>query len=45
MTTAGSYLGHIEAIKNNLDYAAFAVVAVSLIPVLLEYRRKAPAAG
>ena len=40
--TFGSFLGHSTIIKNNLDYAAIVVVALSLIPVALEYRQGAP---
>ncbi len=39
LTTAGYYFGEIDFVKNNLDYVAVAIVVVSLIPVLLEYRK------
>lgn len=39
LTTAGYYFGEIEFVKKNLDYVAVAIVVVSLIPVLLEYRK------
>jgi membrane-associated protein len=39
VTTLGYYLGEIDFIKNNLEVAAVVVVAISLIPVVLEYRR------
>ncbi len=39
LTTAGYYFGEIDFVKKNLDYVAVAIVVVSLIPVLLEYRK------
>lgn len=39
VTTLGYFLGEIEFIKNNLEYAAIVIVAISLVPVALEYRR------
>lgn len=36
VTTLGFFLGEIEFIKNNLDYAAIAIVAVSVIPIVRE---------
>lgn len=39
LTTAGYFLGEVQAIKNNLDVAAVAILAASLVPVTLEYRR------
>ena len=42
ITTLGYFLGEIDFIKHNLDYAAIGIAAVSLIPVLRELRRAAP---
>ena len=39
VTTLGYYLGEVRLIKNNLDYAAVAIAAISLIPVLRELRQ------
>lgn len=39
VTTLGYYLGEIQVIKDNLDYAAIVILVVSLAPVALEYRR------
>ena len=39
VTTLGYFLGEVEVIKNNLEIAAIVIVAVSLIPVVLEFRR------
>lgn len=39
VTTLGYFLGEIQIIKDNLDYAALAILLVSLAPVALEYRR------
>lgn len=39
VTTLGYFLGEVRFVKNNLEYAAIAVVAISLIPVALEIRR------
>ena len=39
VTTLGYFLGEVEFIKNNLEIAAIVIVAVSLIPVVLEFRR------
>lgn len=36
ITTLGFFLGEIEIIKNNLDYAAIVIVAISLIPIARE---------
>ena len=47
VTTLGYFLGEVEVVKNNLEIAALAIVAVSLIPVVLEvrnHRRHAKAA-
>ena len=45
VTTLGYFLGQVDVIKNNIELAAVAVVAVSLIPVGIEFvrhRRAAP---
>jgi len=39
ITILGYFLGQVEVIKNNIELAAVAIVAVSLIPVGLEYLR------
>ncbi len=39
LTTAGYYFGEIDFVKKNLDYVAVLILAVSLVPVLLEYRK------
>jgi len=39
VTVLGYFLGQVEAIKNNIELAAVAVVAISLLPVAIEYRR------
>ena len=38
-TTLGYFLGEINVIKNNLDYAAIVIAAVSLLPILREIKR------
>ena len=48
LTVLGYFLGQIEVIKNNIELAVIAIVAVSLIPVSIEYirhRRSAAAAS
>jgi len=45
ITTLGYFLGKIEFIKNNLEVAAIIIVAVSVLPMFIEYlrhRRAAP---
>lgn len=42
ITTLGYFLGEIELIKRNLDYAAFIIAGVSLVPILREIRRAHP---
>ena len=45
VTTLGYFLGQVDVIKNNIELAAVAIVAVSLIPVGIEFvrhRRAAP---
>ena len=39
VTTLGYFLGEIEFVKNNLEVAALVIVAISLLPVWIEYRR------
>jgi membrane-associated protein len=39
VTTLGYFLGEIEFIKNNLEYAAIVILFVSVAPVLLEIRK------
>jgi membrane-associated protein len=39
VTTLGYFLGEIEFIKNNLEVAAVIIVAISVLPVALEFRR------
>ena len=46
LTTAGYFLGQIDVVKNNIELAVLAVVALSLIPVVVEvvkHRRAAKA--
>ena len=38
ITTLGYFLGEIDFVKHNLDVAAIAIAAVSLIPVVREIR-------
>jgi membrane-associated protein len=47
VTVLGYFLGQIDAIKNNIELAAIAVVAVSLLPVGIEVlrHRRASSAG
>jgi len=39
VTTLGYFLGQVDVIKNNIELAAVAIVAVSLIPVGIEFMR------
>jgi membrane-associated protein len=39
VTTLGYFLGEVDLVENNLEYAAIVIVAVSLVPVVLESRR------
>ena len=44
LTTAGYFMGQIDVVKNNIEIAIVAVIAVSLIPVaieLIKHRRAA----
>ena len=47
VTTLGHFLGEIEFVRNNIEYAIVAVIAVSLVPVAIElyrHRRHQPEA-
>jgi membrane-associated protein len=44
VTVLGYFLGQVDAIKNNIELAAIAVVAVSLLPVGIEFLRHRRAA-
>ncbi|MEP7115216.1 MAG: VTT domain-containing protein [Ilumatobacteraceae bacterium] len=44
VTVLGYFLGQVEAVKNNIELAAIAVVAVSLLPVGIEFLRHRRAA-
>lgn len=39
VTTAGHYLGQVAAVRNHIELAVLAVVAVSLVPVAVEVLR------
>jgi membrane-associated protein len=39
VTTLGYFLGEIDFVKNNIEIAALAIVAVSILPVVLEFVR------
>ncbi|HEY0521554.1 MAG TPA: VTT domain-containing protein [Ilumatobacteraceae bacterium] len=39
VTVLGYFLGQVEVIKNNIELAAIAVVAVSLLPIAIEFLR------
>jgi membrane-associated protein len=39
VTTLGYFLGEIEFVKNNLEVAALVIVAISLLPVWIEFLR------
>lgn len=45
VTVLGYFLGQVEAIKNNIELAAIVVVAVSLLPVGIEFMRHRRAAA
>jgi membrane-associated protein len=45
VTVLGYFLGQVDAIKNNIELAAVAVVAISLLPVGIEYLRHRRAAA
>lgn len=44
VTVLGYFLGQVEVIKNNIELAAIAVVAISLLPVAVEFMRHRRAA-
>ncbi len=44
VTTLGYYLGEVQIVKDNLEYAAIVIVAISLVPVALEIHRSRQAA-
>jgi membrane-associated protein len=37
ITTLGYFLGEIDAVKNNIEIAAIVIVAVSVLPLVLEF--------
>ena len=39
ITTLGYFLGEISVVKNNLEIAAVVIVAVSLLPIAIEWRK------
>ena len=39
VTTLGFFLGEIDAVKNNIELAAIVIVAISLLPIALEWRK------
>ena len=39
VTVLGYFLGQVDVIKNNIEFAAIAIVAISLLPVGIEYMR------
>ena len=39
VTTLGYFLGEIDAVKNNIELAAFVIVALSLTPIAWEWRQ------
>ncbi len=45
LTVLGYFLGQVDVIKNNIELAVLAVVAISLIPVAIEYVRHRRAAA
>ena len=45
VTVLGYFLGQVDAVKNNIELAAVAVVAISLFPVGIEYLRHRRAAS
>jgi membrane-associated protein len=47
ITTLGFFLGEIEVVKNNIEIAAIAIVAVSVLPIAVEFwkHRRQAAAG
>ena len=45
VTTLGHFLGEIRFVRNNIEYAVVAVVAVSLLPIAIEVIRGRRRAG
>jgi membrane-associated protein len=47
ITTLGYFLGEIDVVRNNIEIAALVIVAVSVLPIALEYlkHRRSKAAG
>jgi membrane-associated protein len=48
LTTLGYFLGEIDFVKDNLEIAAVVIVAISVLPVAIEFlrhRKEAAAAG
>ena len=39
VTTLGYFLGEVEIVKHNLELAAIVIVAISLIPIAVEFFR------
>ncbi len=39
ITTLGYFLGEIDVVKNNIELAAIVIVAISLLPIALEWRK------
>ena len=39
LTSLGHYLGDIDWVKNNIEIASIGIVALSLLPVLIEFVR------
>jgi membrane-associated protein len=44
VTTLGFFLGKIDFIKKNIEFAAIVIVAVSIAPVVIEFLRHRRAA-
>ena len=44
VTTLGFYLGNISFIKNNIEFVAVLIVAISVAPMAIEYWRNRRAA-
>jgi len=44
ITTLGFFLGEIDFVKNNIELAILAIIAVSLLPVVLEFAKHRRAA-
>jgi membrane-associated protein len=39
VTTAGYFLGQIDIVKNNIEIAIVAIVALSVLPMAIEFGR------